>query len=120
MNNFVFEIQSGKSPDNLVNSYIFNNLEEALYLRVIPTIMNFIKTIEKAVETVFDKNLIKIITILVCYAIVLILFIEYIKDIFIPKIKYSLSVTKCLIRIIPTSIISTNKDLEIWLDKINN
>ena len=120
VNNFVFEIQSGKSPDNLVNSYIFNNLEEALYLRVIPTIMNFIKTIEKAVETVFNKNLIKIITILVCYAIVLILFIEYIKDIFIPKIKYSLSVTKCLIRIIPTSIISTNKDLEIWLDKINN
>ena len=120
VNNFVFEIQSGKSPDNLVNSYIFNNLEEALYLRVIPSIMNFIKTIEKAVETVFNKNLIKIITILVCYAIVLILFIEYIKDIFIPKIKYSLSVTKCLIRIIPTSIISTNKDLEIWLDKINN
>ena len=61
-----------------------------------------------------------IISILVCYAIILILFIEYIRDIFIPKIKYLLSVTKCLIRIIPTSIISTNKDLEIWLDKLNN
>ena len=120
VNNLKFEIYSGKKPDNLVNSYIFKNLEGALYLRVIPTIMVFIKTIEVAVESLFNKNMIIIISILVCYAIILILFIEYIKDIFIPKIKYLLSVTKCLIRIIPTSIISTNKDLEIWLDKLNN
>ena len=120
VNNLKFEIQSGKSPDNLVNSNVFNNLEEALYLRVIPTIMVFINTIEKAVESLFNKKMIIIISILVCYAIILILFIEYIRDIFIPKIKYLLSVTKCLIRIIPTSIISTNKDLEIWLDKLNN
>ena len=120
VNNLKFEIQSGKSPDNLVNSNVFNNLEEALYLRVIPTIMVFINTIEKAVESLFNKKMIIIISILVCYAIILILFIEYIRDIFIPKIKYLLSVTKCLIRIIPTSIISTNKDLENWLDKLNN
>ena len=34
--------------------------------------------------------------------------------------EYLLSISKCVVKIIPSSMISSNQDLENWLEKLNN
>jgi hypothetical protein len=50
----------------------------------------------------------------------MIIFINYVVFIFLRKLVYFLNISKCVVKIIPCNIISTNPDLENWLEKINN
>ena len=99
-------------------SYI--NLENAFYNYVSPTIPIFNEKILESIEKKLNniKNYINIIFGI--YIFILIFFILYVKLKFLPLFEYLLSISKCIIKIIPTSIISSNQVLENWLDKLNN
>jgi hypothetical protein len=43
----------------------------------------------------------------------------YIQFIFVKKIDFLISVSNYVIKIIPVFLISTNQDLENWLDSLN-
>ena len=48
------------------------------------------------------------------------IFILYVKYGFMVTFEYLLSISKCVIKIIPSSMICSNQDLEDWLEKMNN
>ena len=113
LDNFFFEFQ-------IIGSSSFINLEDAFYNYVSPTIQIFNDIILESIDKKLDNinNFIKIIFSI--YISILIFFILYVKLKFLPLFEYLLSVSKCVIKIIPTSIISSNQVLENWLDKLNN
>ena len=122
--NIVYEIEKNYDDDyfiyHLSVSSSYKNLENAFYNYVSPTIPIFnekiLESIEKKLNSI--KNYINIIFGI--YIFILIFFILYVKLKFLPLFEYLLSVSKCVIKIIPTSIISSNQILENWLDKMNN
>jgi hypothetical protein len=124
INNIAYEIEQNKDDDFYIfllcvsSSYI--NLEEAFYNYVSPTIPIFNEKILNSIEEKLN-NIKNYINIIFCiYISILIFFILYVKLKFLPLFEYLLSVSKCVIKIIPTSIISSNQILENWLDKMNN
>jgi hypothetical protein len=48
------------------------------------------------------------------------IFIIYVKFSFLKKLDYFLNISKCVVKIIPSNMISMNQDLESWLEKMNN
>jgi hypothetical protein len=50
----------------------------------------------------------------------MVIFFIYVKFRFLKNLDYFLQISKCIVKIIPSSMISTNQDLENWLEKMNN
>ena len=50
----------------------------------------------------------------------MVIFIIYVKFFFLKKLDYFLNISKCIVKIIPSTMISTNPDLENWLERMNN
>jgi hypothetical protein len=125
VNNLVFEMDNNLENYNnntlgLFSSNNFEQLEEAFYFYIVPSLDIVDNKIREGFQDLFDNYQSYIVIISIIFLISLIIFIIYIKVIFIPMIKYMLNISKCIIRIIPTSIISENQDLENWLEKMNN
>ena len=125
VNNLMFELANNlefyhNDSLGLFTSDNYEQLEEAYYLYIVPSLDIVDNNIREGFNDLFDKYQKYILIISAIFLICLVVFIIYIKIFFIPSIKHMLNITKCIIRIIPTSIIYENQDLENWLEKMNN
>ena len=125
VNNLLFELGNNLEFYNndslgLYTSNNYEQLEEAYYYYIVPSLDIVDNNIREGFQDLFDKYQKYILIISAIFLICLVVFIIYIKVFFIPSIKHMLNITKCIIRIIPTSIIYENQDLENWLEKMNN
>jgi hypothetical protein len=122
--NMNYELEQNKDDYffafNMFVSPSFKNLENAYYNFVSPTVSIFNEKILESSEKIINDVNKYIFIIFFVYLVVLVLFIVNIKLKILPLFEYLLSVSKCIIKIIPTSIISSNQVLENWLDKMNN
>ena len=57
-----------------------------------------------------------IIIMVVIFAIVIMIFAVYVIFVFIQKLIHLLSVSRCILRIIPTSVITNTNELESWIE----
>ena len=78
------------------------------------------KAILKSMHSMVKSEKNKIIIIIIIFNIGVLIFILYVKYGFRRTFEYLLSISKCIIKIIPSSMISSNQDLENWLEKLNN
>ena len=123
--NLEFELKTNlKNNPNYDYSELFNKesfqlVEKSFYQFIMPTIKNIIRVIQESIDLIMTEKTNYVNYLMLGFAFVLILFIMYIQFIFVKKIDFLISVSNYVIKIIPVFLISTNQDLENWLDSLN-
>ena len=102
--------------EKLYNTTYFQEMEEIFYKYIIP-VGNIFADI---VNNDFNKFLIRektIITILVvCLGVIMFIYCLYLGIFFVRKLIHYLSVSRCVMKIIPTSVIISTQELETWIE----
>ena len=104
---------------DLFNKESFQLVEKSFYQFIMPTIKNIIRVIQESIDLIMNEKRNIIISLMLIFVFLLFLFIIYIQFIFVKKIDFLISVSNYVIKIIPVFLISTNQDLENWLDSLN-
>ena len=114
------KINKNYNPFTLVSSNDYSMMEKIYYVFIIPVIDRLDDIILKSVndELRKDKRLAIFVIIFLCSSMGI--FIIYVKFSFLKKLDYFLNISKCVVKIIPSNMISMNQDLENWLEKMNN
>ena len=105
--------------NELFSKESFQLVEKSFYQFIMPTIKNIIRVIQESIDLIMKEKTNYVNYLMLGFAFVLILFILYIQFIFVKKIDFLISVSNYVIKIIPVFLISTNQDLENWLDSLN-
>ena len=108
------------APYILCSTTDFNEMEKAYYLYITPTIARFRIIIYISFYDIFNKCWDNILLLIFSNAFVILLVILYIKFIFLSHIKEYLSVSKSIVKIIPTNVIINNGDIEAFIEDIKN
>ena len=100
----------------LFNSSYFQRMEEIFYKYIINVGDNFAKLVVKDFND-FLKNKKTLITILVvCLGVIMFIYCVYLGIFFVRKLVHYLSVSRCVMKIIPTSVIINTQELETWIE----
>ena len=108
------------APFLLCQTTDFNEMEKAYYLYITPTIPRFRNIIYTSFFDIFNKCWDNILILIFNNGILILLVIFYIKFIFLSNIKEYLSVSKSIVKIIPTNVIINNGDIESFIENIQN
>jgi hypothetical protein len=100
----------------LFETNFFNELETIFYKYIAPISDNFSIVVQNSLNNYLEMKLITIIIMVCVFAICIMIFAIYVIFIFINKLIHLLSVSRCILRIIPTAVITHTQELEIWLE----
>ena len=117
---YSLSIDSSYNIKNTFGSSTFSSLEESFYSYLIPVTDRINYSILKSMENMIYQKRKIIIFLIYFFNIGVLIFILYVKYGFMVTFEYLLSISKCVIKIIPSSMICSNQDLEDWLEKMNN
>ena len=101
-------------------STTFSKMEDSFYNYLMPVTNRIDNAIYESMKSLLKEKLFVIVIIIVIFNIGIFIFIIYVKYGFMRTFEYLLSISKCIVKIIPSSMISSNQDLENWLEKLNN
>ena len=102
--------------EKLYNTNYFQQMEEIFYKYIRPVGDIFAQIVNDDFD-LFLKREKTIITILViCLTIIMFLYCLYLGIFFIRKLIHYLSVSRCIMKIIPTSVIISTQELETWIE----
>jgi hypothetical protein len=62
------------------------------------------------------KEKILILILIICLGVIIAWFCIYIIVFFVKKLIHLLSVSRCILKIIPTTVINNTPDLEVWIE----
>ena len=108
------------APYILCKTTDYMEMEKAYYLYISPTIPRFRNVIYISFCDVFNKCWDNILLLIFINELLILLVIFYIKFIFLSNIKEYLSVSKSIVKIIPTNVIINNGDIETFIENIQN
>ena len=114
------ELNSSYSSFTVFESDTFNKMEEAYFHYVVPVIQKMSEIIITALNNFVKKEYNIAICVIAVFIFIVLFFYFYVYLFFIQQLEYSIKVSKNIFRIIPSNIISSNQDLENWLESINN
>ena len=117
---YSLSIDSSYNIKNTFGSSTFSSLEESFYSYLIPVTDRINYSILKSMENMIYQKRKIIIFLIYFFNLDVLIFILYVKYGFMVTFEYLLSISKCVIKIIPSSMICSNQDLEDWLEKMNN
>jgi hypothetical protein len=100
----------------LFESEYFNELETVFYKYLYPVSDSFSNIFKDSLKDFLDSKRITIIILVVIFVIVILIFAMYVVVIFIKKLIHLLSVSRCILKIIPTNVITNTNELESWLE----
>ena len=101
-------------------STTFSKMEDSFYNYLMPVTNRIDNAIYESMKSLLKEKLFVIGIIIVIFNFGIFIFIIYVKYGFMRTFEYLLSISKCVVKIIPSSMISSNQDLENWLEKLNN
>ena len=104
------------TPQMLYNTSSFFDLETVFYKYITPVSDNFAKVISSSLNSFLDNKSIMIIILICILGILIVAMCGYIGIFFVEKLIHLLSVSRCILKIIPTSVINSNEDLEKWIE----
>ena len=108
--------EEGYFKQKLYNTSYFQQMEEIFYKFIIPVGDIFAKLVQNDL-TIFLKTQKTLITILViCLGIIMFIYCLYLGIFFVRKLVHYLSVSRCVMKIIPTSVIISTQELETWIE----
>ena len=101
-------------------SSTFSKMEDCFYNYLMPVVRRIDKAIYDSMKSLLKEKFSIILIIISTFNIGVLIFIIYVKYGFMRTFEYLLSISKCVVKIIPSSMISSNQDLDNWLEKLNN
>ena len=108
--------EEGYFKQKLYNTSYFQQMEEIFYKFIIPVGDIFAKLVQNDLS-IFLKTQKTLITILViCLGIIMFIYCLYLGIFFVRKLVHYLSVSRCVMKIIPTSVIISTQELETWIE----
>ena len=100
----------------LFNDTTFQQIEDIFNKYIFPVDYNFdVTSKDNLDEYLKHKKLLLLILVLSLGLLMIIYNITYL-CIFVPKLVYLLNVSRCILRIIPTSVIMNSPELETWIE----
>lgn len=103
----------------LFNTSYFNDMEYIFYQYIIPVGDKFAEISENNLEQylIDRRNLVAVLVI--CLGVLMILYCLIFGVIFINQVIHYLSVSRCVMKIIPTTVIIGTHELETWIENGN-
>ena len=104
------------SKYNLFNSNYFNQMEEIFYKYIIPVGDNFAKLVNDDLDNYLTERKILVLILVCVLGAIMIVYSLIYGIILINQLIHYLSVSRCVMKIIPTSVIISTQDLENWIE----
>ena len=100
----------------LYSSTSFNNLEYVFYKYIAPVANNFSSICIKCLLDYLNEKRNIVIALIIIFCILVTIFCSYVGLLFISKLIHLLSVSRCILKIIPTTVINNTQELEMWIE----
>jgi PAS domain S-box-containing protein len=104
------------NPLVLFNSGSFSEMESVFYKYVAPTTVRLSEVFQSSLKDFLKKKRIIVVILISLFGIIIFAICFFIVFIFIKKLVHLLSVSRCIFRIIPTTVISSTQDLVNWIE----
>ena len=100
----------------LFETTYFQTMEEIFYLYVLPVGTVFAKIVKDDFKSYlkFEKSI--ILTLIICLEVIMFFYCLYLVFLFVKKLVNYISVSRCIMKIIPTSVIISTQELETWIE----
>ena len=108
--------QEGFNSFQLFNTSYFNQMEEIFYKYIIPVGDNFAKLVKEDLDHYLTENKIMVLILVCILGVIIIIYCLIFGIIFINQLIHYLCVSRCIMKIIPTSVIIATQDLENWIE----
>ena len=100
----------------LYESESFKDLETVFYKYIAPVSDNFSKICISSLSSYLKKKKNIVVLLIVIFCIMVILLCLYMAFCFVNKLIHLLSVSRCILKIIPTTVINNTQELENWIE----
>jgi len=106
----------GYYKQKLFGEEYFSIMEEIFYLYILPVGTVFANIAKNDFNSFlkYEKSL--IIVFITCLELIMIVYCFYLMIFFVKKLVNYLSVSRCIMKIIPTSVIISTQELETWIE----
>ena len=101
---------------SLFDTSYFNQMEEIFYKYIIPVGDNFAKLVNNDLDNYLSERKIMVLILVCVLGAIMIIYCLIFGIIFINQLIHYLSVSRCIMKIIPTSVIISTQDLENWIE----
>ena len=100
----------------LFSTSYFNQMEEIFYKYIIPVGDNFAKLVNSDLNNYLTERKVLVLILVCALGAIMIIYSLIFGIIFINQLIHYLSVSRCIMKIIPTSVIISTQDLETWIE----
>ena len=100
----------------LFNTSYFQQMEEIFYKYIINVGDNFAKLLKEDFNEFLKNRKTLITSLVVCLGVIMFIYCLYLGIFFVRKLVHYLSVSRCVMKIIPTSVIINTQELETWIE----
>ena len=117
-----FEINKKESENdnyeirNLFNSTYYREIEKIFFKYLMGVNENFYNCLIQDISFFLAQSELSTVIIIVAFTLMIIIFCIFTRIIVIKKLIYYLTISRCVIRIIPTSVILSTPELEGWIE----
>jgi hypothetical protein len=109
-------LESDNNTLLLFNTSYFNQMEEIFYKYIIPVGDNFAKLVNEDLDHYLTERKILVLILVCVLGTIMVIYSLIYLVIFINQLVHYLSVSRCVMKIIPTSVIISTPDLENWIE----
>lgn len=100
----------------LFETNYFRDLEYVFYNYITPISDSFANVVSLSLNNYLLKQRTVIIILICVFGVIILIFAGYVAFIFTNKLIHLLSVSRCILRIIPTIVINNTAELETWIE----
>ena len=102
--------------EQLYNTSYFKQMEEIFYLYIIQVGDIFADTVNKDLNSFLKMEKTLITILVICLGVIMFIYCLYLGIFFVRTLIHYLSVSRCIMKIIPTSVIISTQELETWIE----
>ena len=106
----------GYTKYQLFGKSYFNQMELIFYKYIIPVGDNFARLVNEDLDHYLTERKILVLILVCVLGAIMIVYSLIFGIIFINQLMHYLSVSRCIMKIIPTSVIISTQDLEKWIE----
>ena len=104
------------SRQSLFNDTTFQQIEDIFYKYIFSVDYNYEVTSSDNLNEYLKYKKLLLLILILCLGLIMIFYNIAYLCIFVPKLVYLLNVSRCILRIIPTSVIMNSPELETWIE----
>ena len=114
-----YKNSENKEPNNhteLFNTTFFTQVEEIFYNYIIPVGDFFSSIVVNDLDKYLGEKKYIVVILIIILAVLMVVYCLIFGIIFLNQLVNYLSISRCIMKIIPTSVIIATQDLETWIE----